>query len=91
MTAVITKNTPQSPFSQSTSAPELEANKVRPAVPMEASTPSFLRRISEEHTLAVSSSSQFGVVDHEDCHDTQRREEDAHASTQHMLPRASFH
>ena len=61
-------------------------------VPMEASTPSFLRRISEEHTLAISSSSQFGVVDHEDCHDTQRRgEEDAHASTQHVLPRASFH
>ena len=35
--AVITKNTPQSPSSQSTIAPDEEAKKVLPAVPIEAS------------------------------------------------------
>ena len=34
--AVIKKNIPQSPFSQSTIAPEEAAKVVRPAVPMEA-------------------------------------------------------
>ena len=37
MRAVIIKNIPQSPFNQSTNAPEDAANVVRPAVPMEAS------------------------------------------------------
>ena len=37
MTAVITKNIPQSPFSQSTIAPDEDANVVRPRVPIEAS------------------------------------------------------
>ena len=35
--AVKTKKVPQSPFNQSTRAPEEDANVVRPAVPMEAS------------------------------------------------------
>ena len=35
-TAVIIKKTPQSPFNQSTSAPEEDANVVRPAVPIDA-------------------------------------------------------
>ena len=35
--AVKTKKIPQSPFNQSTRAPEEDANVVRPAVPMEAS------------------------------------------------------
>lgn len=35
--AVIIKNIPQSPFSQSTKAPDEEANVVLPAVPIEAS------------------------------------------------------
>ena len=35
MTAVITKNIPQSPFSQSTKAPEDAANVVLPAVPID--------------------------------------------------------
>ena len=34
--AVIIKNIPQSPLSQSTNDPEDEANKVRPAVPIDA-------------------------------------------------------
>jgi len=34
---VKTKNVPQSPFNQSTKAPEDEAKVVRPAVPIEAS------------------------------------------------------
>ena len=33
---VITKNVPQSPSSQSTSSPDEAANRVRPAVPIEA-------------------------------------------------------
>ena len=33
---VKTKNVPQSPFNQSTNAPEEEANVVLPAVPIEA-------------------------------------------------------
>ena len=37
MIAVIIKNIPQSPLSQSTNAPEEEANKVLPAVPIDAS------------------------------------------------------
>ena len=37
MIAVITKNIPQSPFNQSTMAPEDAANVVLPAVPIEAS------------------------------------------------------
>ena len=37
MTLVITKNMPQSPFSQSTNSPEEAANVVRPRVPIEAS------------------------------------------------------
>ena len=36
ITVVIIKNVPQSPFSQSTSAPDEEARVVLPAVPMEA-------------------------------------------------------
>ena len=36
--AVMIKNIPQSPFSQSTKVPEEEANNVRPAVPIEASS-----------------------------------------------------
>ena len=36
MTAVITKNIPQSPFNQSTIAPDDEARVVLPAVPIEA-------------------------------------------------------
>ena len=36
ITAVITKNRPQSPFSQSTKAPEEAAKVVLPAVPIEA-------------------------------------------------------
>ena len=36
ITAVITKKMPQSPFSQSTIAPEDAANVVRPAVPIDA-------------------------------------------------------
>ena len=35
--AVITKKIPQSPFNQSTKAPEEAANVVLPAVPIEAS------------------------------------------------------
>ena len=34
---VIIKNVPQSPFSQSTNAPDEEANVVLPAVPIDAS------------------------------------------------------
>ena len=34
--AVIIKKIPQSPFNQSTKAPEDDANVVRPAVPIEA-------------------------------------------------------
>ena len=37
MTVVITKNIPQSPFSQSTNSPEEAANVVLPRVPIEAS------------------------------------------------------
>ena len=37
ITVVKTKNVPQSPFSQSTSAPEDEARVVLPAVPIDAS------------------------------------------------------
>ena len=37
ITAVITKNIPQSPFNQSTKAPEEATKVVLPAVPMEAS------------------------------------------------------
>ena len=37
ITAVITKNIPQSPFNQSTNSPEEAANVVRPRVPIEAS------------------------------------------------------
>ena len=37
ITVVKTKNVPQSPFSQSTSAPEDEASTVLPRVPIEAS------------------------------------------------------
>ena len=39
MTIIVvkTKNVPQSPFNQSTNAPEDEANVVLPAVPIEAS------------------------------------------------------
>ncbi len=39
MTIIVvkTKNVPQSPFNQSTNAPEEEANVVLPAVPTEAS------------------------------------------------------
>ena len=36
ITAVIIKNIPQSPFNQSTKAPEDAANVVLPAVPIEA-------------------------------------------------------
>ena len=36
ITVVIIKNVPQSPFSQSTSAPDEEARVVLPAVPMDA-------------------------------------------------------
>ena len=38
MSVVMMKNVPQSPSSQSTSSPEEAANRVRPAVPMEASS-----------------------------------------------------
>ena len=38
ITAVIIKNTPQSPFSQSTKAPDEAANVVLPAVPIEANS-----------------------------------------------------
>ena len=37
ITAVITKNIPQSPFNQSTIAPDEAANVVLPAVPIDAS------------------------------------------------------
>jgi len=37
ITVVITKNVPQSPFSQSTNAPEDDARVVLPAVPIDAS------------------------------------------------------
>ena len=37
ITAVITKNIPQSPFNQSTNAPDEEASEVLPAVPIDAS------------------------------------------------------
>ena len=37
ISAVIIKNIPQSPFNQSTKEPEEEANKVLPAVPIDAS------------------------------------------------------
>ena len=39
MTIIVvkTKNVPQSPFNQSTNAPEEDANVVLPAVPIEAS------------------------------------------------------
>ena len=37
ITAVKMKNVPQSPFSQSTNAPDEDANVVLPAVPIEAS------------------------------------------------------
>ena len=37
ITVVKTKNVPQSPFNQSTNAPDEEANVVLPAVPIEAS------------------------------------------------------
>ena len=37
MTAVMIKNIPQSPFNQSTKAPEEDARVVLPAVPIEAS------------------------------------------------------
>ena len=37
ITAVITKNIPQSPFNQSTNAPDEAAKVVLPAVPIDAS------------------------------------------------------
>ena len=37
ITAVITKKIPQSPFNQSTNAPDEAAKVVRPAVPIDAS------------------------------------------------------
>ena len=37
MMAVMIKNTPQSPLSQSTNAPDDDASVVLPAVPMDAS------------------------------------------------------